>query len=314
MPGFKDSLPIGKDGNSYMYMRDIRIDTSKYHYLSFRMNYTGSNSPSVAIFGTDGWDNFAGDSTANYAAVGWITIRPGWNNYMGDLWTLKYQEGRNWTNLSNKKLTGLRFLMINGQRQANLQFNWIRLTDAAYSFNDTLNDVTRLRFTAPSYTSGQDYATTTRGKAWDMNDASDIYTSPPPWDASIDLTDFSFASGVANFRNTSNDSKLYLRGPENVAIDSSRYRYFTYRFWIEGTWDLSSVGGWVGRVIWFGPKGYGGDEAVTQDWYLREGWNTYTIDLGLFGNCRDRQPVMHLFCGKIAWRMTAYVKNHGNSQ
>jgi hypothetical protein len=35
---------------------------------------------------------------------------------------------------------------------------------------------------------------------------------------------------------------------------------------------------------------------------------------GLFGNCRDRQPVMHLFCGKIAWRMTAYVKNHGNSQ
>jgi hypothetical protein len=24
--------------------------------------------------------------------------------------------------------------------------------------------------------------------------------------------------------------------------------------------------------------------------------------------------VMHLFCGKIAWRMTAYVKNHGNSQ
>jgi hypothetical protein len=34
----------------------------------------------------------------------------------------------------------------------------------------------------------------------------------------------------------------------------------------------------------------------------------------LFGNCRDRQPVMHLFCGKIAWRMTAYVKNHGNSQ
>jgi hypothetical protein len=38
------------------------------------------------------------------------------------------------------------------------------------------------------------------------------------------------------------------------------------------------------------------------------------VGLGLFGNCRDRQPVMHLFCGKIAWRMTAYVKNHGNSQ
>jgi len=37
-------------------------------------------------------------------------------------------------------------------------------------------------------------------------------------------------------------------------------------------------------------------------------------ELWLFGNCRDRQPVMHLFCGKIAWRMTAYVKNHGNSQ
>jgi hypothetical protein len=38
------------------------------------------------------------------------------------------------------------------------------------------------------------------------------------------------------------------------------------------------------------------------------------IKIRLFGNCRDRQPVMHLFCGKIAWRMTAYVKNHGNSQ
>jgi hypothetical protein len=41
---------------------------------------------------------------------------------------------------------------------------------------------------------------------------------------------------------------------------------------------------------------------------------SYCEQIWLFGNCRDRQPVMHLFCGKIAWRMTAYVKNHGNSQ
>ncbi len=276
-PGFKGGMPIGKEGKSFMH--DNQIDTSKYHYLSFRMNYTGQNSPIVAIFGTDGWDDFAGDAAANYAAVGWITINPGWNNYMADLSSLNYLQGRNWTNLVNKKLTGLRFLMVNGQQGANLQFNWIRLTDARYSFNDTLNNPTRLQFTAPSYTSGQDYATATRGSAWDMNSTADVYTTPPPFDPSIDLTNFSFVGGIANFQNTSSQSKLYFHGPENVPIDSSQYRYLTYRFWIEGTWDLSSVGGWVGRAIWFGPGGYGTDDAVTQDWYFREDWNTYTIDL-----------------------------------
>lgn len=284
-PGFKGGLPLMREGNSFM--RNNKVDTSKYHYLSFSMNYTGSNSPIVAVYGTDGWDDFAADPAVNYAAVGWITITPGSHNYLVDISTLSYlNTGRNWTDLKNKTLTGLRLLLVNGQAGTNIQFNWIRLTDASYNTSSTLNNPTRLQFTAPSYTSGEDYATATRGSAWDMNNSADIWTTNPPWDGGINLTSFSFnnsatgcTSVCANFQNTSNDPRLYLKGPENIPINSSKYRYFTYRYWIEGTWDLTQVGGWAGRVIWFGPGGYGTDQAITSQWYLREGWNTYNIDL-----------------------------------
>jgi hypothetical protein len=66
--------------------------------------------------------------------------------------------------------------------------------------------------------------------------------------------------------------------------------------------------GKTGYVYVLGGKGDQQGYYIISQNGLRDGENR------LFGNCRDRQPVMHLFCGKIAWRMTAYVKNHGNSQ
>ena len=130
--------------------------------------------------------------------------------------------------------------------------------------------MSRLHFTAPSFTSGEDYAVAVAGNAWDMDDSADIQSTD-------DVADLTFSGGEARFRNTSNDSKVLFNVP--VPIDSGYYRYFTYRFWIEGTRDLGPVGGWVGRVIWHGPGGYPVDRAITQDWELREGWYTYTLDL-----------------------------------
>ena len=52
-------------------------------------------------------------------------------------------------------------------------------------------------------------------------------------------------------------------------------------------------------------------------WFIRETMGIAmagVVLFQLFGNRRDCQLVMRSFCGKTAWRMTAYVKNHGNSQ
>jgi hypothetical protein len=279
---------VSSAGSSYLDLNvdpNHPLDPSVFKILTFRMNI-GLSTSAYSVWWTDENDTAKGINIGG--------LRSGWNTYSYDL-----SKSPDWNNGQKKKIIRFYPTLSSG---ASFQLDWMTISTVANANNDfnalsavytaysaaplAINQPTRLAFTAPSYTSGEDYATATRGAAWDMNSVADVYTTPPPAEASIDLTNFSFTNGIANFQNTSDNSKLYLRGPETVPINSQKYRYFTYRFYIEGTQDLSSVGGWVGRVIWFGPLGYSnaglgyvGDEAVTQDWPLLEGWTIYNIDL-----------------------------------
>jgi len=281
-PGYEYSLHIGRDGNNYM--QNLKIDTSEYYNLSFRMNYTKPDLPRRLLFyWTSGDLNFLTDPSQAYVASNPIDLLPGWNTYSVDLRTVGVLDSRNMDGWEGQ-LTGLMLFFIDDTGGSTIQLDWVRLTGETDPLSS--NQPVRLTFTAPSYTSGEDYATQDVGNSWDMNDSSDIYTTPPNVGETIDLAGFDFTRGIASFYNTSKDSMLYFKGPATVPIDSSKYRYFTYRFYIEGIQDLSAVGGWVGRVIWYGPlgysdpsRGYVGDEAVTMAWVLHEGWNEYTIDL-----------------------------------
>ncbi len=280
---------VSQTGASYLELNvdpNRPLDPSIFKTVSFRLSVRSYAYASLWWHDNSGWGH------ADLPA-GAPPFNPGWNTYSLDL---SNQTG--WNNGLTKDT--LRFYPAIVASN-DFQLDWLAISTTAAG-NDlailstvvtaysaaplAINNPTRLTFTAPSYTSGEDYAASTRGSAWDMNSLADVWTTPPPAETSIDLNNFSVTSGVANFQNTSPNSKLYFHGPENVPINSAKYRYFTYRFLIDGTQDLGPVGGWVGRVIWYGPLGYSntgsgytGDEAVTQDWALQEGWTIYNIDL-----------------------------------
>ena len=99
--------------------------------------------------------------------------------------------------------------------------------------------------TNPSWTSGDDYATTVLGNAWDMSSSSDIQLT-----GLDNLTNVSFSGGVLHATNTNADPIVTLLYNTNnsVPIDTSRFRYLTLRLQVDGAYDL--VAGSVARVIW----------------------------------------------------------------
>ncbi|HWR97618.1 MAG TPA: hypothetical protein VN317_04285 [Candidatus Methanoperedens sp.] len=133
---------------------------------------------------------------------------------------------------------------------------------------------------APSYTSGPDYATKEIGNPWNMGASGDL-------DLARQVSAMSFANGVysatslaaPNAGNPSNtgDPGLFLNVP--TPIDSKKYRYLTYRMWVEGDGVLEGTGG-VARVFWYNSTSLlPGTFTFTQDIRVYKGWRTVSIDL-----------------------------------
>jgi len=119
--------------------------------------------------------------------------------------------------------------------------------------------------TAPSMTSGPDYATVVAGNPWDMNGPTDI-----TW--TYHVKDLKYENGILNATTTGNDPQLRLNTP--VPIDTSKYRYLSFRMWIEGTQDIGT--GWVQRIYFYNSSS---DPGLIDDIVLYEQWRTYTLDL-----------------------------------
>jgi hypothetical protein len=143
----------------------------------------------------------------------------------------------------------------------------------------TINNPPSIEVTNPSPTSGDDYATTVLGDQWDMSSSADIQLT------GLDhLTNISFSGGLMHATNTSNDPIVTLLYNTNnsVAIDTSRFRYFTFRLQVDGTFDLGA--GSVARVIW-GPQV--SSAAVSQDIIVVPGMNSYMVDLASLSTAPD---------------------------
>jgi hypothetical protein len=141
-----------------------------------------------------------------------------------------------------------------------------------------VNTTPQLTITAPSYLSGPDYATEQLNNPWDMSDAADIvYTN------GIIPSSISFENGVFTATSPQQDRRcgnivcgdtlVHLNvGP---LIDTSRYKYFSYRMKIDGVQD--TMLGSVGRVIWWStiPQ----ESSVSKSWVIYEDWQTVSFDL-----------------------------------
>jgi hypothetical protein len=144
----------------------------------------------------------------------------------------------------------------------------------------TINNPPSIDVTNPSATSGDDYATTVLGNAWDMSSNADIQLT-----GLDNLTGVSFSGGVLHATNTTADPIVTLLYNTNnsVPIDTSRFRYLTYRLQVDGAYDL--LLGSVARVIW--SSQVSSAAAISQDIIVVPGMNSYTIDLAGLSTAPD---------------------------
>ncbi len=129
-----------------------------------------------------------------------------------------------------------------------------------------------LTFSRPSVISGRDHATTVVGDPWDMNNPQDIPHT-------YGISGSSFSGGIYQaVTDDSGDPQILLH--VTSPIETSRYKYLTYRMRVEGTQDIGV--GWVSRVFWWN-MGPPIDHVTTKDIVVYEGWQTYSIDLSRIG-------------------------------
>jgi hypothetical protein len=144
----------------------------------------------------------------------------------------------------------------------------------------SINNPPSIDVTNPSWTSGDDYATTVLGNAWDMSSSSDIQLT-----GLDNLTNLSFSGGALHATNTNADPIVTLLYNTNnsVPIDTSRFRYLTLRLQVDGAYDL--VAGSVARVIW--SSQVSSPAAISQDIIVVPGMNSYTVDLAPLSTAPD---------------------------
>lgn len=133
-----------------------------------------------------------------------------------------------------------------------------------------------LTFSNPTYSSGEEYATTVLGDPWDFNSLDDIDRVQNIDSAVIENGTYKAthpATGDA-CSNQWSDSAVYLR--MGAPVDPEKFRYFSFDVRLAGTADI--LDGWMSRVFWYDPQGFP-NIGSTNDIINRNGWNTHILDL-----------------------------------
>jgi hypothetical protein len=140
--------------------------------------------------------------------------------------------------------------------------------------NPSCSDVTIqkapiLEFQSPGYLSGPDYATTVVGNSWGMSGPEDISDT-------YDLHNQNFDNGIFTaVTGSTGDPRINLNVTQ--PIDTAKYKYATFRMYLEGTRDVGS--GWIQRFLWWSGSPDLSNFGTTSDMIVYEGWHTYTINL-----------------------------------
>ena len=152
----------------------------------------------------------------------------------------------------------------------------------------TVRGLPAITFTAPGRLSGEDYATTVLGNAWDMVDESDVITPGPSTGYPQTVADESFVDGIYGARAviqagaTESDAQFWLNVDPAQPIDTTKYRYFTVKMRVDAPSDKDInwlvANGWGSRVIWWNTD-IQVDGSETKFGYLMDGWQMYSVDL-----------------------------------
>ncbi len=242
------------------------IDAGIFTQLSMRMYSSRTDQWTLAW-----WDN---DENAHSYSPDPMPTVAGWNTY-----TLDLAGKPGWSDqIRNIQIRPVFSTTVD------IQIDWIALTPGTIPASESELGVARsyspgpltvtaapnLHITRPSMDSGEDYATATFGQPWGMDNEDSI-------DSSFDLREINFNGDVLNAgTGSTNDPFLFLRtGGFQTAtpIDADRYKYLTYRLYVEGKQD--TLYGWVTRLLWWGSAGV----STHRDIVVNEGWNNYRVDL-----------------------------------
>lgn len=272
------------------------ISGTLFNRLSFRLNSPQSYSYRL-IWYTAEAPGVANFYFANEAAQILPSTTAGWKTYVVDL-----SGNSNW---SGKNISYIRLSPVHDLASVTWQLDWVTLgppgstpgdTNVAESFSPgflTVNNAPYIAITQPSMSTGDDYATATLGNPWDMTDVTDILS---PWasiQTLVDIDSYNFNDSMLNAvtKGTkmfttpqgfpASDSQVWLNtgvveDKSNTTIDTTKYKYFTWRYYQEGKQDTNY--GWVTRLIWWNEDA-GKDCSVTKDIVIEEGWHTYKLDL-----------------------------------
>lgn len=142
-----------------------------------------------------------------------------------------------------------------------------------YSQPIEINQAPYVKIYEPGEDGGHDWATVRLRNAWNMNDRGDIA-------ATKNITSKRFSRGVftgVNSRPVKNDPHMLLRLRRRgrlYSIDTSRYRFLTFKMTYSGSFDL--VRGTMTRLGWK-PAGHGWQ--MSDDFVVYPRKRTYTLDL-----------------------------------
>jgi len=123
----------------------------------------------------------------------------------------------------------------------------------------------------PSMRSGPDYASFVVQDQWGMSNPEDLVLSHG-------IVSSSFSGGIWT-ATTDSGGDPWVHLHVSLPIDTTKYRYATVRMWLEGEPPEPQQFLSVQRWIWW----YAGvtlDAVTTEDMLIREGWQTYSLDLG----------------------------------
>ncbi len=156
---------------------------------------------------------------------------------------------------------------------------------SAYSPRIRILAAPSFRFLSPSFTTGTDYATAELGNPWDMESADDVI-------ASGHISGLTVGGGLLTGTAdppvppaTESDCYFFLntkRNGESVPIDTTRYRYLTFRMKVDPAGYTNILDriqrGWLSRWQW-AKTYFETDGSYTMGVYLLEDWHSYTVDL-----------------------------------
>jgi hypothetical protein len=184
-----------------------------------------------------------------------------------------------------------RLFTISTNASSGIQWNYGVLAPGSYRVRLTrtglptlerafiVNQPPMVAMSKPDETGDEDYATTVLGNPWDMDSLSDITITGTENTTYLTISNGSQLEGQ-NIAGNDGPNIFLLHAPNAtpLPIDTSRYRFFTITYQVDGAFDLGA--GSVARILWGSSQFFDAATATTsKSWLTWTGMNSYTIDL-----------------------------------